>query len=168
MSTRTEFKVSRSGYRANRAAVLDAIDKQNDIIDREFLISTVIFRVFFLLGSLVVMVTQREALIGAAVVFLVVSFIWIYRALLSERVNSRTIMWTEKILFSAASRNAHFTPDDEERDQEFVDDLIRIRTVRSSGLLPLYFEPLALLMGVELLIFLRLFYGSIYNLVGIN
>ncbi|HEV7289723.1 hypothetical protein [Sphingomonas sp.] len=168
MSTRTEFKINRSGYRANRAAVLDLIDKQNNIVDREFLLSTVIFRIFFLVGPLVVMMTQREALIGAAVLFFVVSFIWIYRALLNERINSKTIMWTEKILFSAASRNAHFSPDDEERDQEFVDDLIRIRTVRPAGLLPLYFEPLALLMGVELLIFSRLFYGSIYNLVGIN
>jgi hypothetical protein len=160
MASRSEFKVSRSEYRENRYAIREIIERQNTVIDREFLFTTTIFRAFFLIGSLVVMLARQDALVGAIPLFLVISMTWAYRTSLNERINSYAIRWTEKILFNEASRYAHLTASEEERDQDFVDDLIRIRTMRPNGSF-LYLEPVALCVGAISLIIIRLGYPSL-------
>lgn len=159
MASRSEFKSSRSEYRENRIAIREVIERQNSVIDREFLFTATVFRAFFLIGSLVVMLARQDALVGAIPLFIVVSLTWAYRTLLNERVNSYAIRWTEKILFNEASRYAHLTTNEEERDHDFIDDLIRIRTMRPNGSF-MYLEPAALCAGAISLIAFRLAYPS--------
>lgn len=163
MASRDEFRIRRSSFRGNRQAIKDLIESQTVSLEREYLFTTVLFRGFFLIGGLVLLLIERGALLGAVPFFTIASYVWIYRSLSNNRMNDYAIKSGERLLFDESRRNADFVDVDDDIDRDFVDDLIRIRSIRSDGNLRVLTEPVALLTGALLLILVRL---DVYNVLG--
>jgi hypothetical protein len=156
MASKSDYRANRSAYRENRLEIKEMIERQSSVIDRDYVLTSSLFRSFFLLGGLILVLAPRESLFGAFPLFLVAALSWAYRSLLNSRINADAIMWSERLLHREAARFAHFSAAEEEDNNDYIDDLLRIRTLRPSGTIQLLFEPAALLIASWLLILLRL------------
>lgn len=163
MASRADYKSDKSAYRANKLLVKEALDRQNEFLDREFYSTAMAFRIFFLMTYLVLMFVREQVLIPSMAPLIIISVIWMYKAYSSDKLKSYALRWTERVLFSEASRNRLLAAEDEERDNDYFDDLIRIRSLRPNLYFQIIYEPIALLVAAIALVGFRLMHISLLN-----
>lgn len=161
MATRTDFKSSRSNTRESRQILRDFADRQTNYLEKDYFITSVLFRSFFLLGSLILIMSRSEHILSAIPIFFITMLIWIYRSVANHRQNSLAIRRTERILFDQRfDRNSDSNSDNfhnsSENDDIMIDNLIRMQSARSDSLFAYSIEPVFLFFGIVSLAAIRL------------
>jgi hypothetical protein len=138
-------------------AVHDLIGKQLVALDRDTMLTSTVFRVFFLCLLPVALWVRTSMLPYLAAIAIVIGLIWIHRIRLIARLRSQIVSLIDKIVHRQSQRAKDLGIAEDRSERDSLDDLIRANSPWFDNARAYFVEP-ALFAGLySVLAFIKLF-----------
>jgi hypothetical protein len=138
-------------------AVHDLIGKQLVALDRDTMLTSAVFRVFFLCLLPVALLVRTSMLPYLAAIAIVIGLIWIHRIRLIAKLRSQIVSLIDKIVHRQSQRARELGIAEDRSERDSLDDLIRANSPWFDNARAYFVEPAVFATLYSTLALMKLF-----------